>query len=104
MRLFDLSESITQDLNEVTWSYRLHLTDIFKRFQSGKLTLEQATTVIIMRITEFLNSNSTLDDDAKVALKELSNKIKETEDIDQIDDLIGNDLFDIADKYSIQVK
>lgn len=102
MKLFDLSNSVTKEINEVTWAYRLHLKDIFKNFQAEKINLRHAKIQIAKRIEKFIEQHP-IDDDAKAALSELVKLIKTEGKVEKIDDLINN-LYDIADEYSILVK
>lgn len=102
MKLFDLNNSVAQAVTEVTWAYRLHLKDIFKNFQSEKINLKQAKSQIAARIERFVTEHP-IDDDAKKALLELSKLIKAEDNVDMIDDLVNN-IYDIADEYSILVK
>lgn len=102
MKLFDLSETITSQVNEVTWKYRLHLKDIFKNFQAEKVDLRQAKALIAKRIKTFVAEHP-IDDDAKDALKSLVQRISAEGNVEKIDDLI-NSLYDIADEFSILVK
>lgn len=104
MRLFNLQETVTKELNEVTWSYRLHLKDVFKSYQAQKISLKQAASIIVKRINQFLNDNDTLPEDAKTAFTDIMNSIANATEIDVIDQLIGINLYDIADEYGVLVK
>ncbi len=104
MRLFNLSEKVTKDLNEVQWKYRLHVKDIFKSFQAKKVSLKQAKSMIINRITKFVDSSDSLPDDAKESLNDFKKTLNAESDIDIIDQLIGISFFDIADAHNILVK
>lgn len=103
MRLFNLQESVTNQLNEVTWKYRLHLKDVFKSYQAQKISLKQATSLIVKRLEQFLQ-NDTLPEDAKSAFTDIMNTIANATDIDVIDQLIGIKLYDLADEYGVLVK
>lgn len=102
MRLFDLNENVTKEITEATWKYRLHLKDVFKKFQDSRINLSQAKSLIAKRIEKFL-ADEELDDSAEEALNELIALIKKESDVVKIDDLI-NTLYDIADEHSILVR
>lgn len=102
MRLFNLNESVTKEISEATWKYRLHLKDIFKNFQDEKINLKQAKSLIASRINKFLDKEE-LDSNAEDALKELVKLISDEGNVEKIDDLI-NTLYDIADEYSILIR
>lgn len=104
MRLFDLQEGPMERVDEVKWQYSIRLRDIFKTFQNGNLTISKARDIIVKRIEKFISDNNSLDDNAKEAFKDLSDKLDSTEDLDVLDQLIGNTLFDIADEFEILVK
>jgi hypothetical protein len=102
MRLFDLSNPDNKKITEATWTYRLHLKDIFKNFQDEKINLKQAKILIGKRIKKFLDAEE-LDSNAEAALGEIVKLINSEDEVVKIDDLI-NTLYDIADEYSILVK
>jgi hypothetical protein len=103
MRLFNQTE-LSKGLNEVEWQYRLHVKDIFKNFQAEKINLKQAKSLIVSRVTKFLDQNETLPEDAKKALIDFKDTLKGESDIDALDQLIGIKFFDIADEFKILVK
>lgn len=102
MRIFDLEQGSV--ITEVKWQFSIRLRDIFKNFQSGSLTLGKAKDLIVSRIEKFISANSTLETNAKEALEDLVDKLKSTQNLDVIDQIIGNTLFDIADEFEILVK
>lgn len=102
MRLFNLNESTTKTVAEATWTYRLHLKDVFKNYQEEKINLKQAKMLIAKRITKFLD-NEEIDSNAAEALGEIVKLINQEGEVEKIDDII-NSLYDIADEYSILVK
>ena len=102
MRLFNLTESVTKEISEATWKYRLHLKDIFKNFQEEKIGLKQAKAMISQRINKFLDKEE-LDSNVEDAMSELVKLINREGEVEKIDDLI-NTLYDIADEHSILIR
>ena len=104
MRLFNLTEQVTKDLNETSeWNFRLRLKDIFKNFQDQKIDLKHAKAQIASRILSFAKKETDLGDKVIDSLMALVKKVKDEGDALKIDDLI-NSLYNIADQNAILVK
>jgi len=106
MRLFNLSEQVSQELEQLNekseWNFRIRLKDIFYNFQNQKIDLKHAKAQIASRIISFVKKEE-LDDKTENALRDIVKNVKAEGDAMKIDDLI-NSLFNVADANAILVK